>query len=320
MALQQEVRPPSAGLRRALGSADLLGAARPALAQHRRAIPARDVRGPQARRGSTSSPGGCRQAYPQTNGPRAFHAVALGEGPGVRASTRPLLYLLTVSVGLVLLIACANVTSLLRGALGVTAPRDGGASCGRREPRETGPPVADRVRCCSRSSAACAGWPVLASGARRSCTLPASPEIVSLESTARVLLFTFAVAAASGMLSGLAPVLHTLRSDTISALRDEGGAVATGVRAARWRRAFVVFQVAVSLMLLVGAGLVPAHAAENLRDRAGLPGAIRRWWRTSIWMCAATASRPAPSSTGRSSIGCKAIPASPRPARPASPC
>ena len=70
-----------------------------------------------------------------------------------------------------------------------------------------------------------------------------------------MLAFTFAVAAASGILSGLAPVLHTLRGDTISALRDEGGAVATGIRAARWRRGFVVFQVAMSLMLLVGAGL-----------------------------------------------------------------
>ncbi len=70
-----------------------------------------------------------------------------------------------------------------------------------------------------------------------------------------MLAFTFAIAAASGILSGLAPVLHTLRGDTISALRDEGGAVATGIRAARWRRGFVVFQVAMSLMLLVGAGL-----------------------------------------------------------------
>jgi predicted permease len=80
------------------------------------------------------------------------------------------------------------------------------------------------------------------------------PATVSLAVNVRVLLFSFAVAAAAGVLSGLAPILHTLREDTIAALRDEGGAVATGVRAARWRRAFVVFQVAVSLMLLVGAG------------------------------------------------------------------
>ena len=113
MALQQEVRPPSAGLRRSLGSADLLGAARPALAEHGRA-----GRGPGRTEAQQTAAldvlaGRLRRPYPQTNGPRTFNAVPLGEGPGVRTSTRPLLYLLAVAVALVLLIACANVTSLL---------------------------------------------------------------------------------------------------------------------------------------------------------------------------------------------------------------
>ena len=68
-------------------------------------------------------------------------------------------------------------------------------------------------------------------------------------------LFTFAVAVGSGVLFGLAPVLQTLRRNTVEALRDEGGAVASGVGATRMRSTFVVVQVALSLMLLVGAGL-----------------------------------------------------------------
>ncbi len=48
-------------------------------------------------------------AYPDTNAPRTFNIVPLGEGPGVRASTRPLLRLLGGVGPLVLLIACANV-------------------------------------------------------------------------------------------------------------------------------------------------------------------------------------------------------------------
>jgi hypothetical protein len=71
----------------------------------------------------------------------------------------------------------------------------------------------------------------------------------------RVLAFTLLVAVGSGLLFGLAPVFQTLRRDTIMALRDEGGAVATGARAARMRSVFVVLQVALSLVLLVGAGL-----------------------------------------------------------------
>ena len=46
-----------------------------------------------------------------------------------------------------------------------------------------------------------------------------------------------------------------MRRDTLTALRDEGGAVATGARATRLRSTFVVLQVALSLVLLVGAGL-----------------------------------------------------------------
>ena len=71
----------------------------------------------------------------------------------------------------------------------------------------------------------------------------------------RVLAFTFAIGAASGLIFGLAPVLQLIRHDTVAALRDEGGAVATGVRATRARSTFVVVQVALSLVLLVGAGL-----------------------------------------------------------------
>jgi predicted permease len=252
MALQQEVRPPSAGLRRTLGSADLLGQRgprwlsivarlRPETTDAQRTA-ALDV---LARR--------LQEAYPQTNRPRAFHAGAFGEGPGMRTSTRPMLYLLAVSVALVLLIACANVTSLLVAR-----------SVSRR--RETAVPAAVAA---SRSrlvrqwlteslllallGGICGlvlvrwGVPLL-----HAAGIPAE---IALDVNYRVLAFTFAVAAASGVLSGLAPVLHTLRGDTVAALRDEGGSVATGIRAARWRRAFVVFQVAMSLMLLVGAGL-----------------------------------------------------------------
>jgi putative ABC transport system permease protein len=81
------------------------------------------------------------------------------------------------------------------------------------------------------------------------------PETVDLRLNGRVFAFALAIAVAAGALAGLAPIVQTLRRDTIAALRDEGGAVATGARAARMRAVFVTLQVALSLVLLVGAGL-----------------------------------------------------------------
>ena len=67
--------------------------------------------------------------------------------------------------------------------------------------------------------------------------------------------FTLVTGVGTGLIFGLAPVLQLIRRDTLTALRDEGGAVATGARATRLRSTFVVLQVALSLVLLVGAGL-----------------------------------------------------------------
>jgi predicted permease len=252
MALQQEVRPPTAGLRRALGGSDLLGQRGPRWLS----MVARIKPGTTAAQRAAALDVLARRLqaeYPQTNRPRTFNAVPLGEGPGVRTSSRPLLYMLAASVVLVLLIACANVTSLLV-ARSVSRRRETavraavGAGTGRlvRQWLTESVLLAIIGGLCGLLLARW-GAPIL--------YLAGVPPEIDLAVNVRVLLFALGVAAASGVISGLAPVLDTLRSDTIAALRDEGGAVATGIRAQRWRRVFVVFQVAVSLMLLVGAGL-----------------------------------------------------------------
>ena len=70
----------------------------------------------------------------------------------------------------------------------------------------------------------------------------------------RVLSFTLAVGIGSGLLFGLAPVFQALRPNRTAVLSDRG-ADASGTHAARMRGALVILQIAVSLMLLVGAGL-----------------------------------------------------------------
>ncbi len=81
------------------------------------------------------------------------------------------------------------------------------------------------------------------------------PDSIDSSLNTRVLAFTLAAGVASGLVFGLAPVAQALRRDTLHALRDDGGAIASGRGAARMRSAFVVLQVALSVMLLVGAGL-----------------------------------------------------------------
>ena len=99
------------------------------------------------------------------------------------------------------------------------------------------------------------------------------PEAVDLSVNARVLGFTLVVGVGSGLLFGLAPVFQALRRNTTTALRGEGRQRVRPARRAAWMRgAFVILQVAVSLVLLVGAGLF-LRTLENAYCRGpGLPG------------------------------------------------
>ena len=112
MALQTELRPPTAGVRRQLGNANLLavrglrwlnmiGRLKPG----ETTAHASSALGVVAARLAT--------AYPDSNAGRNVTVVRLGDGPGVRLSSRPMLVVLSCAALLVLLIACANVASLL---------------------------------------------------------------------------------------------------------------------------------------------------------------------------------------------------------------
>ena len=70
----------------------------------------------------------------------------------------------------------------------------------------------------------------------------------------RILAFTFAVSTLTGILFGLAPALQSTRPSVAPTLKDQAGSVLGGGQA-RLRKALVASQVAVSLLLLIGAGL-----------------------------------------------------------------
>jgi predicted permease len=71
-----------------------------------------------------------------------------------------------------------------------------------------------------------------------------------------VLAFLMAVCVATGLLFGLAPALQVSRANMNELLKETGRGGGTGVRARRFTSAMVVFEVALTIVLLVGAGLM----------------------------------------------------------------
>jgi len=71
-----------------------------------------------------------------------------------------------------------------------------------------------------------------------------------------VLLFTVAVALASGVLFGLAPIMHTRITGLVTALKEGGDKGATGAARHHVRRALVMAEVALAVMVVIAAGLL----------------------------------------------------------------
>jgi predicted permease len=88
-------------------------------------------------------------------------------------------------------------------------------------------------------------------------TLSAAPDL-------RVTAFAIAAACATAILFGLAPALQSTRPALTSTLKDESGSVAGGTGQARLRKTLVVAQVGLSVLLLAGAGLF-ARSLYNLK-------------------------------------------------------
>jgi predicted permease len=85
----------------------------------------------------------------------------------------------------------------------------------------------------------------------------------------RLLVFTLALSTFTGLLFGLAPALQASRAEVASTLREQPAALASAGGGARIRRILVVAQLALSLLLLVGAGLFARSLFNLLRVDPG---------------------------------------------------
>lgn len=197
-----------------------------------------------------------QQAYPKDNFGWDAEAVALRDDL-VGDLRKPLLVFLG-AVGCVLLIACANVANLML-ARGAARQREiavrAALGAGRRQ----------LVRQVLTESMllALAGGAVGAVLAKFGVQLlrfafPNGdvPFYVSLDMDGRVLLFAVLVSAITGVIFGLVPALRATSLDLNTALRDGGRAEAGGRSGGRLRSSLAVAEVALSVVLLVGATLL----------------------------------------------------------------
>jgi putative ABC transport system permease protein len=82
------------------------------------------------------------------------------------------------------------------------------------------------------------------------------PDEAKIEMDIAVLLFTMAISIAAAIISGLAPALHVSGRDVATPLKETGRSLAGGKRQKLLRGGLVIGEVALSLMLLVGASLM----------------------------------------------------------------
>jgi putative ABC transport system permease protein len=195
--------------------------------------------------------------YPQDYPPH-FQVLIRNLGSGVVQGIESTLYTVLAAVGLLLLIGCANVANLtlaratsrekefaLRAVLGATAGRlvrllltesvvvaIGGATLGL----------------------------LIAWGGLKLMVATMPPDLIPSESVIGlnpvVLAFAVALAILTPLIFGLAPALQSARRDLNDPLRESGRGASGGFRTGRMRDALVIVEVAVSLILLIGAGLL----------------------------------------------------------------
>ena len=97
--------------------------------------------------------------------------------------------------------------------------------------------------------------------------LPAAPSLRGLtaEPDTRVLIFALALSVVTGVFFGLAPAWETFRSNVAGALKQQAAGAMGSAAQMRFRRALVVAQVGLSLVMLIGAGLF-ARSLFNLKQ------------------------------------------------------
>jgi predicted permease len=192
--------------------------------------------------------------YPDDNRNKSVAVTAMRDR--MTGNVRFTLYLLLGAVGLILLIACANMANLLLARASSRAREMAiRAAVGASRGRIVRQLITESAVLAAVSGAA---GVVLAMWATPALIALAPGNVPRLEEAgldARVLVFTLGISLLSSLLFGLAPALHASRVDLNDTLK-QGARSGVMSHARRLRGALVVAEIAISVVLLSGAGLL----------------------------------------------------------------
>jgi len=196
------------------------------------------------------------KAYPDSNGNR--NIAVTGMRDRLVRDVRMTLYLLLGAVGVVLLISCANMANLLLAkATSRTREIAIRAAVGAGRGRIIRQLITESVVLALVAGAAGLILAILGANALAAIAPSNVPRLADAQLIDTwVLAFTLGISAVASLLFGLAPALTAARIDLNDALKLGGSKAVVGGGAGKLRSAIVVAEIALSVVLLAGAGLL----------------------------------------------------------------
>jgi predicted permease len=210
--------------------------------------------------------------FPQSHA--GYRAAVIPLRESFAGSVRPALRVLFGAVALVLLIACANVASLLLARASARTWELGlRAALGATQWRLTRSMLVESVLLALAGGAlgvALAGWGVQLLLASVPAGLPLPSYLRTITVDSHVVGFTLVLSLMTGVLFGVLPALRASRVDPNTTLKEGEGRTTAGLHQGRLRSTLIVAELALTIILLVGAGLLMQTAVRLQRTDPGL--------------------------------------------------